>query len=38
MGLLRADERAALATADVITSKSHLEVWTGEEAMGTFPG
>lgn len=29
-GLLRADERAAPAMADVITSKSHLEVWTGE--------
>ena len=27
-----------MAMADVITSKSHLEVWTGEAAVGTFPG
>lgn len=32
------DERAAPATADVITSKPHLEVWPGEQAVGTFPG
>lgn len=26
------------ATADVITSKPHLEVWTAGQAAGTFPG